>query len=583
MLITGKMIKILFLATILFLAMSCKTSNKDRGDEAVDVTFQYAPLPHEHIDSIKLLGSMNGFNAKDEAFSMNKLEDGSFCLNLQLAPGDYLFAFMINGKWVHKMSSIKDRMLPTNVSFDEGFGSAKFTVKPGDELLKNLKVDSINHNQYSVKKLEGLEIELTNEKAFIEWETSGTKDEKVEVLTRLVKETSYIPDFSLIKTEEAILGRTSIDVESLADMEILVRLSDCDGTKSEGQIRRVRIPHPNVTFTKVDNRGVYVYLPEGYDPQRAAPYPVAYMLDGQNLFSKATGGNGEWEVDEVLDSLITNKIIEPVVVVGISNGIYRAQEYIPYNTNWYGSEHVGKDVYHATWITEQLIPVIEKDYNVSDNRDGRAIFGNSLGGLLSLYMILYQSDVFSKGVSISPATVKGIIPLVSESQKQDVKLWIDTGEDEWGGYISYVDQERAIVDTLCAKGYEYGKELVYYEVPGVPDHRESYLAQRIALPFVYMYGDCNPELDDFQVFLEQVEHPVEITTPILNPVVSFNNGLKYSLYTLPEYSVNDSEVSISDTGIFSSNELINIKAIVLYSGIKKEIEINKLFKPNKSF
>ena len=89
----------------------------------------------------------------------------------------------------------------------------------------------------------------------------------------------------------------------------------------------------NVTIPELtgeEARGVYVYLPEGYEWERERRYPVLYMFDGHNVFfdSDATYGKS-WGLGDYLDALQT-----PLIVAAVEcnhhpdNG--RLSEYSPY-------------------------------------------------------------------------------------------------------------------------------------------------------------------------------------------------------------------------------------------------------------
>ena len=63
-----------------------------------------------------------------------------------------------------------------------------------------------------------------------------------------------------------------------------------------------------------------MYLPPGYNETKSARYPVLYMHDGQNLFDAATAfAHQEWGLDELVEGLIGEGIIEPLIIVGIYN------------------------------------------------------------------------------------------------------------------------------------------------------------------------------------------------------------------------------------------------------------------------
>lgn len=62
-----------------------------------------------------------------------------------------------------------------------------------------------------------------------------------------------------------------------------------------------------------------VWLPPGYDDAANASttYPVLYMHDGQNLFSKPATAPAEWQMDEVAGRLLKSQLVRPFIVVGI--------------------------------------------------------------------------------------------------------------------------------------------------------------------------------------------------------------------------------------------------------------------------
>ena len=66
-------------------------------------------------------------------------------------------------------------------------------------------------------------------------------------------------------------------------------------------------------------RPLDIWLPSSYDG--AQKHNVLYMYDAQMLFDATTTWNGqEWRVDEILDSLITDDVIAPTIVVALYNG-----------------------------------------------------------------------------------------------------------------------------------------------------------------------------------------------------------------------------------------------------------------------
>lgn len=70
-----------------------------------------------------------------------------------------------------------------------------------------------------------------------------------------------------------------------------------------------------------NSRDIYIYLPEGYDRDVHARYPVVYMHDGGSVFNIADNSISgySWRAEKTADELISSKQICPVIMVGISN------------------------------------------------------------------------------------------------------------------------------------------------------------------------------------------------------------------------------------------------------------------------
>ena len=144
-----------------------------------------------------------------------------------------------------------------------------------------------------------------------------------------------------------------------------------------------------------DDRDFYVYLPPGYDARRARPYPVLYLLHGLGDDAERWMNGGAANV--ILDNLIAGKKAVPMVVVttlgyGVSNGPAGAM----------AAESITG--YTKSLLTE-VMPAVERGYNVSRNREERAIAGLSMGGAETLYTALNNLDKFAWMGSFSGAFV----------------------------------------------------------------------------------------------------------------------------------------------------------------------------------
>ena len=135
-----------------------------------------------------------------------------------------------------------------------------------------------------------------------------------------------------------------------------------------------------------DDRDFFVYTPASYEPKRAQGYPVLYLLHGLGDDAERwlIGGGG---AANILDNLIAQNKAVPMIVVtplgyGTSNGPAGGR----------GSANI---VGYSRILLDEVMPMVDKAYNVSKNREQRAIAGLSMGGAETLYVGLNHLDKFA--------------------------------------------------------------------------------------------------------------------------------------------------------------------------------------------
>jgi enterochelin esterase-like enzyme len=144
-----------------------------------------------------------------------------------------------------------------------------------------------------------------------------------------------------------------------------------------------------------DDRDFFVYTPAGYDARRAQAYPVFYLLHGLGDDAERWMNSGGANV--ILDNLIAEGKAVPMVVVttlgyGVNNGPAGAMA--PENISGY-----------TEILLDEVMPMVDKAYNVAKNREQRAIAGLSMGGAETLYTGLNHLDKFAWLGSFSGAYV----------------------------------------------------------------------------------------------------------------------------------------------------------------------------------
>ncbi|MBZ5623899.1 MAG: hypothetical protein LAQ69_35125 [Acidobacteriia bacterium] len=142
-----------------------------------------------------------------------------------------------------------------------------------------------------------------------------------------------------------------------------------------------------------DDRDFWVYTPAHYDPRRKEPYPVLYLLHGLGDESGSWIGVGAANV--ILDNLIAQGKAKPMIMVNP----------LGYGTAGGGMGGPNMLEYFARALVEEVMPQVEKIYNVSKDRNQRAIAGLSMGGAEATFTGLNHLDKFAWIGSFSGAYV----------------------------------------------------------------------------------------------------------------------------------------------------------------------------------
>ena len=202
-------------------------------------------------------------------------------------------------------------------------------------------------------------------------------------------------------------------------------------------------------------RGLTVYLPAGYDEHPEQTYPVLYMHDGQNLFEpeRAFVPGQHWRLREAADAAIADRTAEPMIIVGIDNGgEARADEYTPVRDP--KKNMGGRAGEHARMLLEEIKPMADAKYRTRPGQADTAVGGSSLGGLLTLYLVMTHPEVFGRAAVMSPSVWWNGRSILTEVEAFDreprPRIWLDVGGREGAEALRDTRQLR---DLLRRKGW----------------------------------------------------------------------------------------------------------------------------------
>ena len=174
-----------------------------------------------------------------------------------------------------------------------------------------------------------------------------------------------------------------------------------------------------------------VYTPPGYDAKHKGGYPVLYLLHGWS--DDASGWTDVGQANLILDSLLaTGKIVPMVVVMPMGYGNYT---FVTSGHDvWSKPPVVNENTeLYSNMLTQEIIPAVEREYNIAKGRQNHAIAGLSMGGLESLTIGINHASQFAYVGGFSAALHNNNFDklMVDPGQARDLRLlWVACGTSD---------------------------------------------------------------------------------------------------------------------------------------------------------
>jgi enterochelin esterase family protein len=211
----------------------------------------------------------------------------------------------------------------------------------------------------------------------------------------------------------------------------------------------------------------WVYVPAQYDP--AQPAALMVFQDGQAF----KDDKGDMRAQNVMDNLIYRREIPVMVGVFINPG-RRPDQPEPTPRNWGDrdtnrpTEYNSLDDRYARVITEELMPALAKDYNISKDPEMHGIGGSSSGAIAAFTVAWERPNHFRKVLSNvgSFVNLRGghVYPeKVLEAEKKPIRVYLCDGRNDNRGLSrkGTYDEKRdwfyqnvRLMKALAQKGYD---------------------------------------------------------------------------------------------------------------------------------
>ena len=198
-------------------------------------------------------------------------------------------------------------------------------------------------------------------------------------------------------------------------------------------------------------RQYWLYVPEQYDA--AKPACSMIVQDGLN---RAKG----WKLPTVMDNLIHQEEMPVTIGIFITPGVVPAPNsnaQARYNRSF---EYDGMGDAYAKFLLEEILPEVEKKYNLSDDPNDRSLAGASSGGICAFTAAWERPDAFRRVLSTIGTFVNlrggHLYPsLVRKTEAKPLRIFLQDGKTDLDIYAgSWWVANQDMLSALKFSGYD---------------------------------------------------------------------------------------------------------------------------------
>ena len=181
----------------------------------------------------------------------------------------------------------------------------------------------------------------------------------------------------------------------------------------------------------------WVYVPAQYDP--SAPADLMIFNDGQAFKNM----EGDLRVPNVLDNLIHRRELPVMLAVFINPG-RRPDQPEPTPQEWGDrttnrpTEYNSLDDKYARVICDELLPALNKEYNIAKDPARRGIGGASSGAIAAFTVAWHRPKEFGKVLSLIGSFVNlrggdAYAEIVRSTEKKPLRIYLQDGRNDHRG------------------------------------------------------------------------------------------------------------------------------------------------------
>jgi len=202
-------------------------------------------------------------------------------------------------------------------------------------------------------------------------------------------------------------------------------------------------------------RDYWVYVPKQYDPQK--PACVMVFQDGGAYVNTQR----QFRVPTVFDNLIHKGEMPVTIGIFLNPGAFPAEKPGGKPKSNRSFEYDTLSDQYARFILEEILPAVGKDYNLTDDPNGRAIGGISSGGICAWTVAWERPDEFRKVLSHvgSFTNIRGGHDYQAQIRKTDpkpIRIFMQDGENDLDNiHGNWPLANQQLAKSLAFKEYDY--------------------------------------------------------------------------------------------------------------------------------
>jgi len=203
-----------------------------------------------------------------------------------------------------------------------------------------------------------------------------------------------------------------------------------------------------------------VYLPAQYDASKPTPFMI--FLDGSGFLSDRV------RVPVVFDNLIARHDLPPMIGIFIDPGVLPAVSDQAQHRFERVFEYDSLSDRYSRFLLEELIPEVEKKYNLSKDANDRALCGVSTGAVGAFMAAWNRPDQFHRvlsfiGTYVAMKGADSLPALIRKTEPKPIRIFLQDGTNDhivpaqpWGTFYagSWPINNQVMLEAFESAGYD---------------------------------------------------------------------------------------------------------------------------------